>query len=179
MAALPFPAIKDSGYSTVVLYTIASCLAYTSATCVTGMMAAAAACCDEDDAQSAVKGRGSDALPRGRALGGFRSRVSRGGIFLLSPVVVPFDSSEAQIESDHVGMRRLCSSLSCLATILLTYLNSHSGSARKSNRTFMGYDALLDSGPNGGLLGRRRCTHVDRVRYGTDGERRDEEKEEC
>ncbi|KAJ9116911.1 hypothetical protein QFC22_004568 [Naganishia vaughanmartiniae] len=78
MAALPFPAIKDSGYSTVVLYAIASCLAYTSATCVTGMMAAAAACCDEDDAQTTVKGRGSDALPRGRALGGFRSRGQLG-----------------------------------------------------------------------------------------------------
>ncbi|KAJ9101832.1 hypothetical protein QFC21_003172 [Naganishia friedmannii] len=79
MAALPFPAIKDSGYSTVVLYAIASCLAYTSATCVTGMMAAAAACCDEDDAQSTVvKGKASGALPRGRALGGFRSRGQLG-----------------------------------------------------------------------------------------------------
>lgn len=77
MAALPFPAIKDSGYSTAVLYTIATCLAYTSATCVTGLMAAAAACCDEDDAQGGRKKvGGGDSLPRGRALGGFRSRVS-------------------------------------------------------------------------------------------------------
>lgn len=79
MAALPV--IKESGYSTAVLYTIATCLAYTSATCVTGLMAAAAACCDEDDVPD---GKGSeDRLPRGRALGGFRSRVSsRPGAFL-------------------------------------------------------------------------------------------------
>jgi hypothetical protein len=79
MAALPFPVIRDSAYSTAVLYTIATCLAYTSATCVTGMMAAAAACCDEDDAR-VVAGKQSNPggrLPRGRALGGVRSRVSQ------------------------------------------------------------------------------------------------------
>lgn len=79
MAALPFPVVRDSAYSTAVLYTIATCLAYTSATCVTGMMAAAAACCDEED-ERAVSGKKSSEgghLPRGRALGGFRSRVSQ------------------------------------------------------------------------------------------------------
>lgn len=74
MAALP--SLKDSGYSTLVLYTIATCLAYTSATCVTGLMAAAAACCDEDDVQGGKEVAGRERLPRGRALGGFRSRVS-------------------------------------------------------------------------------------------------------
>ena len=77
MAALPFPVVRDSAYSTAMLYTIATCLAYTSATCVTGMMAAAAACCDEDD-ERGVSGQNSrtvSRLPRGWALGGFRSRV--------------------------------------------------------------------------------------------------------
>ncbi|GHJ86419.1 hypothetical protein NliqN6_2821 [Naganishia liquefaciens] len=80
MAALPFPVVRDSAYSTAMLYTIATCLAYTSATCVTGMMAAAAACCDEDD-ERGVSGQNSrtvSRLPRGRALGGFRSRGQLG-----------------------------------------------------------------------------------------------------
>ena len=78
MAGLPFPVVRDSAYSNAVLYTIATCLAYTSATCVTGMMAAAAACCDEDDERGVLgdKSSAGGRLPRGRALGGFRSRVS-------------------------------------------------------------------------------------------------------
>ena len=51
--------------STSVLYAAASGLAYTSATVVTGLTASAAACCDD----------GQESLKRGRALGGFRSKV--------------------------------------------------------------------------------------------------------
>lgn len=44
---------------------------------VTGLTGAAAACCDEED--EGVDGKGKkvgETLPRGRALGGFRSMVS-------------------------------------------------------------------------------------------------------
>ncbi len=67
LATLSLNAIRSSnGLATIVLYAAAACLAYTSATVVTGLTAAAAACCDE----------GVEVLKRGRALGGFRSKVS-------------------------------------------------------------------------------------------------------
>jgi hypothetical protein len=83
MSVLPIPAVRDSKYSQYVLYAIASALAYTSATCVTGLMAAAAECCDVDEEEKAAvqEGKGrklEDRLPRGRALGGFRSKVGTG-----------------------------------------------------------------------------------------------------
>ena len=59
----------DGRLPTTVLYLCATCLAYTSATVVTGLTAAAAGCCEEE-------GKGVKELQRGRALGGFRSRVS-------------------------------------------------------------------------------------------------------
>ena len=70
LATLPIPDIRGSTTApTIILYTAASALAYTSATVVTGLTAAAATCCDED-VQS-----GDETLKRGRALGGFRSKV--------------------------------------------------------------------------------------------------------
>jgi hypothetical protein len=74
MAILPLPAIRDSGYSTWLLYAIATGLSYTSATVVTGLMGAAAGCCDED---GEVGVKGEERLTRGKALGRFRSAVSR------------------------------------------------------------------------------------------------------
>lgn len=69
MAVLPLSAIRDSAlWSKIVLWTLVTCLSYTSSTAVTGLMASAAGCCDEDDA---VKGK--EGLPRGRSLGKFRS----------------------------------------------------------------------------------------------------------
>ncbi|RXK40407.1 hypothetical protein M231_02240 [Tremella mesenterica] len=66
------PHIRHSGpAATVVLYAGATCLAYTSATVVTGLTAAAAACCDEE-------GQGEKELQRGRALGRFRSKGQLG-----------------------------------------------------------------------------------------------------
>jgi len=64
--------VRTSYYlSTFVLYAAASGLAFVSATVVTGLTAAAAGCCDEE-------GQATDErLKRGRALGGFRSKVSR------------------------------------------------------------------------------------------------------
>lgn len=71
LAMLPIASIRESTIlSTIVLYAAATGLAYVSATVVTGLTAAAAACCDEEG-KGAVEG-----LRRGRALGGFRSRVS-------------------------------------------------------------------------------------------------------
>ena len=63
--------------SHIFLYVAATCLAYTSATAVTGLTAAAAGCCDERYPE----------LQRGRALGKFRSRGQLGravGPFLAS-----------------------------------------------------------------------------------------------
>ncbi len=74
MALLPLPAIKDGAHAQRWLYAIATALSYTSATVVTGLMAAAAACCDEDGDAPAGALR-SERLPKGRALGGFRSKV--------------------------------------------------------------------------------------------------------
>ncbi|KIR55358.1 hypothetical protein I315_01944 [Cryptococcus gattii Ru294] len=54
--------------SHIILYVAATCLAYTSATVVTGLTAAAAGCCDER----------YPLLQRGRALGKFRSRGQLG-----------------------------------------------------------------------------------------------------
>lgn len=73
MAILPLSGVRDSKYSSWILYAIATGLSYTSATAVTGMMGAAAACCDdvEDEMDQREK------LPRGKALGRFRSAVSR------------------------------------------------------------------------------------------------------
>lgn len=69
MAILPLAAIRDSAiWSKIVLWTLVTCLSYTSSTAVTGLMASAAGCCDEDDAVA-----GKDGLPRGRSLGKFRS----------------------------------------------------------------------------------------------------------
>jgi hypothetical protein len=68
LAALPLDAVKQGRYPTIVLYLAATCLAYTSATVVTGLTAAAAACCDDDSSTE------SD-LKRGRAMGSFRSKV--------------------------------------------------------------------------------------------------------
>ena len=72
LVALPLPAVRDSYYgSTLLLYAAASGLAFVSATVVTGLTAAAAACCDEEGEQA------DERLKRGRALGGYRSKVSR------------------------------------------------------------------------------------------------------
>lgn len=72
LAALPISQIRLSNLvSTAVLYAAATGLAYVSATVVTGLTAAAAACCDEDGTDS------DERLRRGRALGGFRSKVGR------------------------------------------------------------------------------------------------------
>lgn len=68
LSILPLETIKHGKTPTIVLYLAASCLAYTSATVVTGLTAAAAACCDDDSSTQ------SD-LKRGRAMGSFRSRV--------------------------------------------------------------------------------------------------------
>ena len=66
LALLPLDTIRSMDtLATLILYGAATALAYTSATVVTGLTAAAAGCCDE----------GVEALKRGRALGGFRSRV--------------------------------------------------------------------------------------------------------
>ena len=71
LTILPVAFIRESNVlSTIVLYSAATGLAYVSATVVTGLTATAAACCDEEG-EGAVEG-----LRRGRALGGFRSRVS-------------------------------------------------------------------------------------------------------
>jgi hypothetical protein len=71
LTILPYGPIRESTVlSTIVLYSAATGLAYVSATVVTGLTAAAAACCDEEGEVSA------ESLRRGRALGGFRSRVS-------------------------------------------------------------------------------------------------------
>ena len=76
LSALPVSFIRDSYLlSSVVLYAVATGLAYVSATVVTGLTAAAAACCDEDGDAS------DESLKRGRALGGFRSKAS-----LRSPI---------------------------------------------------------------------------------------------
>jgi len=69
LSILPLESIRHGKTPTVVLYLAASCLAYTSATVVTGLTAAAAACCDDDSSTQ------SD-LKRGRAMGSFRSKVS-------------------------------------------------------------------------------------------------------
>jgi hypothetical protein len=68
LSILPLESIKRGKTPTIVLYLAASCLAYTSATVVTGLTAAAAACCDDDSSTQ------SD-LKRGRAMGSFRSKV--------------------------------------------------------------------------------------------------------
>lgn len=71
LGILPVDLIRESAvFSTIVLYTAATGLAYVSATVVTGLTAAAAACCDEEGNVT------DESLRRGRALGGFRSRVS-------------------------------------------------------------------------------------------------------
>jgi hypothetical protein len=70
LSVLPLESIRHGKTPTIVLYLAASCLAYTSATVVTGLTAAAAACCDDDSSTQ------SD-LKRGRAMGSFRSKVSR------------------------------------------------------------------------------------------------------
>lgn len=75
MGLLPLPIIRDGKYSQVWLYGIATALSYTSATVVTGLMAAAAECCDVDEE---VGRGGEETLTRGRALGGFRSKVGVG-----------------------------------------------------------------------------------------------------
>ncbi len=73
MGLLPLPAIREGKYAQYWLYAIAAALSYTSATVVTGLMAAAAECCDVDG-EGDGKG-GEEKLTRGRALGGFRSKV--------------------------------------------------------------------------------------------------------
>jgi hypothetical protein len=72
MAILPLTGVRNSKWSSWVLYAIATGLSYTSATAVTGMMGAAAACCDDVDDEADQRGK----LPRGKALGRFRSAVS-------------------------------------------------------------------------------------------------------
>lgn len=72
LACLPIEAIRQGAWSTLVLYSAASCLAYTSATVVTGLTAAAAACCEGD-------GGAETDLKRGRAMGSFRSKVCSSG----------------------------------------------------------------------------------------------------
>lgn len=69
LAFLPYESIRASDQlSTLLLYTAATGLAYTSATVVTSLSAAAAACCDDET--------GTDPrLQRGRALGAWRSKV--------------------------------------------------------------------------------------------------------
>lgn len=74
MAILPLTGVRDSKWSSWVLYAIATGLSYTSATAVTGMMGAAAACCDDVEDEADQRGK----LPRGKALGRFRSAVSCG-----------------------------------------------------------------------------------------------------
>lgn len=69
MAILPLTGVRDSKWSSWVLYAIATGLSYTSATAVTGMMGAAAACCDDVEDEADQQGK----LPRGKALGRFRS----------------------------------------------------------------------------------------------------------
>lgn len=69
LASLPLDLVRQGGISTFVLYAAAACLAYTSATVVTGLTAAAASCCDSDEG-------GAADLQRGRAMGSFRSKVS-------------------------------------------------------------------------------------------------------
>ena len=82
LAALAVPNITASPtISTIVLYSAATCLAYVSATVVTGLTAAAAACCDEDDTKTGSteeQAVSDDRLKRGRALGGFRSKGQLG-----------------------------------------------------------------------------------------------------
>lgn len=70
LALLPVPAIRaSSSMSTVLLYSAATGLAYTSATVVTALSAAAAALCDDETGSNPK-------LQRGRALGAWRSKVS-------------------------------------------------------------------------------------------------------
>lgn len=78
LSILPLEGIRQGKTPTIVLYLAASCLAYTSATVVTGLTAAAAACCDDDSSTQ------SD-LKRGRAMGSFRSKVGYGlwGMLIL------------------------------------------------------------------------------------------------
>lgn len=70
LASLPLDFIRQGGMASFVLYAAAACLAYTSATVVTGLTAAAASCCDPNEG-------GASDLQRGRAMGSFRSKVSR------------------------------------------------------------------------------------------------------
>ena len=79
MAILPLTSVKESKWSSWVLYAIATGLSYTSATAVTGMMGAAAACCDDVEDEADHQGK----LPRGKALGRFRSAVSSQLTFLV------------------------------------------------------------------------------------------------
>jgi len=70
LVVLPMPFVRDSYYlSTFTLYAAASGFAFVSATVVTGLTAAAAGCCDEEGEAA------DERLKRGRALGGFRSKV--------------------------------------------------------------------------------------------------------
>ncbi|WRT65715.1 uncharacterized protein IL334_002663 [Kwoniella shivajii] len=69
LSILPFSSIlSNPSMSTLVLYGSATCLAYTSATVVTGLTSSAASLVDESH----------PLLQRGRALGGFRSRGQLG-----------------------------------------------------------------------------------------------------
>jgi hypothetical protein len=72
LVVLPMQIVRESYLlSTITLYAAATGFAFVSATVVTGLTAAAAACCDEE-------GEAADKrLRRGRALGGFRSKVSQ------------------------------------------------------------------------------------------------------
>ncbi|KAK8861595.1 hypothetical protein IAR55_002418 [Kwoniella newhampshirensis] len=83
------------------LYAAATCLAYTSATVVTGLTAAAASCCDESH----------DQLKRGRALGGFRSRGQLGRA--IGPLLA---SSIYWVQGPTVAYTTLAA---CLAGVLI------------------------------------------------------------
>nr|XP_031862912.1 uncharacterized protein CI109_001386 [Kwoniella shandongensis]KAA5529984.1 hypothetical protein CI109_001386 [Kwoniella shandongensis] len=102
LSILPLQGIVSSSkLSTTVLYAAATCLAYTSATVVTGLTAAAASYCDESH----------DSLKRGRALGSFRSRGQLGRA--VGPLLA---SSIYWVRGPTVAYTTLAT---CLAGVLL------------------------------------------------------------
>lgn len=80
MALLPLPFIRHSIMASKwALAAVATGLAYTSSTAVTGLMGAAAGCCDEDDDRSSTTTQQTqETLARGKSLGSFRSKGQLG-----------------------------------------------------------------------------------------------------
>lgn len=142
MAILPLTGVRDSKWSSWVLYAIATGLSYTSATAVTGMMGAAAACCDDVEDEADQQGK----LPRGKALGRFRSAVSG---------------------RSHHDIRNINSKLNVI---------SSSGSTGPSDWSSAGDRDVLDARSICHLHHRRSCIGYLGMEYGGNGLRRSSKK---